>query len=195
MPGLVSGLTLCRRARPVQRVRGASTGSHPQPAAAQCPTQASMLRARSHSGMAGGGLVGYARIAHLSAPRVTSTVKYPSPSGLMTSRPRAWGTSVWAWHHDRVAGASGPWAAPPGGLNIPLAETLPAAGQEDPDRVRCPDDLGPDLKEAVYEFHGLDVGHRRQHRAPEPLAGETRLPAPRHRLKRRRDLLLQGHGR
>ncbi len=33
--------------------------------------------------------VGYARIAHLSAPRVTSAVKRPSPSGVMTKRPRA----------------------------------------------------------------------------------------------------------
>jgi hypothetical protein len=33
--------------------------------------------------------VGYARISHLSAPRVISTVKRPSPSGVMTSRPRA----------------------------------------------------------------------------------------------------------
>ena len=32
--------------------------------------------------------VRYARIAHLSAARVTSTVKRPSPSGVMTSRPR-----------------------------------------------------------------------------------------------------------
>jgi hypothetical protein len=32
---------------------------------------------------------GYARIAHLSAPRVTSTVKRPAPSGVMISRPRA----------------------------------------------------------------------------------------------------------
>ncbi len=31
----------------------------------------------------------YARIAHLSAPRVTSTVKRPSPRGVMTRRPRA----------------------------------------------------------------------------------------------------------
>jgi hypothetical protein len=33
--------------------------------------------------------LGYARIAHLSAPRVTSQVKRPSPSGMMTRRPRA----------------------------------------------------------------------------------------------------------
>jgi hypothetical protein len=33
--------------------------------------------------------LGYARIAHLSAPRVTSTMKRPAPSGVMTSRPRA----------------------------------------------------------------------------------------------------------
>ena len=31
----------------------------------------------------------YARTAHLSAPRVTAAVKRPSPSGVMTRRPRA----------------------------------------------------------------------------------------------------------
>jgi len=33
--------------------------------------------------------LGYVRTAHLSAPRVTSQVKRPSPSGVMTRRPRA----------------------------------------------------------------------------------------------------------
>jgi hypothetical protein len=33
--------------------------------------------------------LGYARIAHMSAPRVTSQVKRPAPSGMMTRRPRA----------------------------------------------------------------------------------------------------------
>jgi len=42
-----------------------------------------------HSGVAGRWFGHYARMAHLSASRVTSTVKRPSPSGMMTRRPRA----------------------------------------------------------------------------------------------------------
>src|SRR5713101_7477526 len=96
-------------------------------------------------------------------------------------------------HRDDVVGAC--WAGPPASLDLPLPEALPAASEEDPDRVRRSHDLGPDVKESLHQLHGLDVGHCRQDRTPEALARRTGLTAPGQRLERGRDLLLQGHGR
>src|SRR5713101_4954913 len=71
-----------------------------------------------------------------------------------------------------------------GRLDLPLVETLAAAGQEDGHGIGRTHHALAQLEEALDQLHGLDIRHGGQDRAPKTLPRGTEFVAPGQRVER-----------